>query len=125
MLALDIMTGSVAWSVFGDEALHSNSTPAEVMAAANSLGQNNDYLLTSLFLGTFSTVLGGYIAARLAKNLPLFNACAVGVVGIAIGILLCEQSDSPGWFNALGYLSTIPAAIVGGWLARNEKRPGP
>jgi hypothetical protein len=83
------------------------------------------YLLANLLLGTFSTVLGGYIAARIAKSLPLFNACAVGVVGIAAAILLGGQSDSPWWFNAVGYLTTIPAAIVGGWLARRESKKGP
>ena len=52
-------------------------------------------LFASLLIGTFSTVLGGYIVARIAKNLPLFNACAVGVVGIAAAVLLGGQSESP------------------------------
>ena len=81
-------------------------------------------LFASLLIGTFSTVLGGYIVARIAKNIPLFNACAVGVVGIAAAVLLGGQSESPWLFNAFGYLSMIPKAIVGGWLARRESKQG-
>ena len=125
MLAIDILTGIASFAFFAGDSLPSGPTQDEILVVANVIGQNSDYLLASLLLGTFSTVLGGYIAARIAKNLPLFNAFAVGVVGIAAAILLGGQSDSPWWFSAFGYISTIPAAIVGGWLARRESKKGP
>lgn len=124
MLALDILTSILLFTVFGADALSSGATQDEITAVGKIIEQNDGYLLASLLLGTFSTVLGGYIAARIAKNLPLFNAFAVGVVGIAAAILLGGQSDSPWWFSAFGYFSTIPAAIVGGWLARRESKKG-
>ena len=125
MLVLDIVAGIFSFTFFAADSLTSGATQDEILAVTKVIGQNSDYLLTSLLLGTFSTVLGGYIAARIAKNLPLFNAFAVGVVGIAAAILLGGQSDSPWWFSAFGYISTIPAAIVGGWLARCESKKGP
>ena len=124
MLALDLLTGIVSFTFFTGDALSSEATQSEISAAATAIEQNSEYLLASLLLGTFSTVLGGYIAARLARKLPLFNACAVGVVGIAAAVLLGGSSDSPGWFSAFGYLSTIPAAIIGGWLERRESNQG-
>jgi len=124
MLALDILTGITSFTFFAGDSLTSGATQDEISAVAKVIEQNSDYLLASLLLGTFSTVLGGYLAARIAKNLPLFNACAVGVVGIAAAILLGGQSDGPWWFSAFGYISTIPAAIVGGWLARRESKTG-
>lgn len=122
ILALDIVTGVAMFTFFAGNTLTSGATQEEISAVANVIEHNSDFLLASLLLGTFSTVLGGYIAARIAKNLPLFNAFAVGVVGIAAAILLGGQNGSPGWFNAVGYISTIPAAIVGGWLARCESQ---
>ncbi len=125
MLALDILSGIAAFTFFAGDSLTSGATLDEISAVAKVIEQNSGYLLASLLLGTFSTVLGGYIAARFAKHLPLFNACAVGVVGIAAAILLGDSSESPWWFSAFGYLSTIPAAILGGWLARRESNQGP
>jgi len=120
MLALDILTGVAIFTFFAGDSLASGATQDEISAVAKVIEQNSDYLLASLLLGTFSTVLGGFIAARIAKNLPLFNAFAVGLVGIAAAILLEGESESPWLFSAAGYISTIPAAIVGGWLARRE-----
>lgn len=103
MLALDLLTGIASFTFFAGDALSSGANQDEISAAAKVIEQNSDYLLASLLLGTFSTVLGGYVAARLAKKLPLFNACAVGVIGMAAGVLLGGQGDSPGWFSAVGY----------------------
>ncbi|NMM12473.1 MAG: hypothetical protein HHJ17_02870 [Rhodoferax sp.] len=124
MLALDLLTGVVSFIVFSGDSLTSGATQSEITAAGKIIEQNDGYLLFGLLLGSLSTVIGGYIAARIARNLPLFNAFAVGVVGIAAGILLGGQSESPEWFNAVGYISTIPAAIAGGWLARNTMKQG-
>jgi len=122
MFILDILTGSLLFSIFGGDSLTSGATQAEIEAVGAIIDQNDSYLLASLLLGTFSTVLGGYVAARIAKRLPLFNACAVGWFGIFLGILLGGSGDSPWWFNAIGYISTIPMAIVGGLLARTSMK---
>ena len=126
MLALDILSSILLFSVFGGDALSSGATQEEITAVSNIVAQNDGYLLAGMFLGSFSTVLGAYIAARIANNLPLFIALAVGVVGIVVAALLGDGSnESPMWFSAFGYISTVPMALVGGWLARRESKPGP
>ena len=125
MLAVDFLSSILLFSVFGGEALTAGATQDEITAVGKIIEQNDGYLLAGMLLGTFSTVLGGYIAARMAKHLPLFNAFAVGVVGIAAAVLLGGgSSERPEWFSAFGYISTIPAAIVGGWLTRLESKHG-
>lgn len=124
MLMLDVMTGIVSFVVFSGDALPAGATQDEIRAVAEVVAQSDGYLLVGLVLGTFSTVLGGYVAARVAKNLPLLNACAVGVVGIAVGALIGGQGESPWWFDAIGYLSTVPAAIVGGFLGKRAMKTG-
>ena len=72
--------------------------------------QSSLFLMTSLLYGTGTTVFGGYVAARLARAFPYFNALAVGAIGIVLGLLLA--SEAPWWADALAYL---PDALDKGW----------
>ena len=89
---------------------------------AEMVQQNDAYLLCALVFGTLTTVLGGYVTARLAQQLPLLNALALGLLGICIGVLLGNPGQSPLWFDALGFLFVIPAAIFGGVLGRRARK---
>lgn len=124
MIALDMLTGVVSYVVFGGDALQPGATQEEIRAVAELVQQSDAYLLTALIFGTLTTVLGGYVTARLARQLPLLNACALGVIGICVGLLLSGPGQSPLWFDAIGYISVIPAAIVGGVLGRRARKTG-
>ncbi len=113
-LALDVVGGMVLLALFGD-GLDPNLPPEQLNAAILVVLQGTGFLLASLVYGTATTVLGGYIAARLARAYPYFNALAVGVLGIVLGLLL--SSGAPWWLDALGYLTAVPAALLGGHLA--------
>ena len=76
-------------------------------------------LLYSLFLGTISTIIGGYIAARYAKEALYLNAGIIGLFGIVIGLLI--NSEFPLWFNIIGYTTVVPAALIGGYFATTRK----
>ncbi len=121
MIALDLLTGVVSYIVFGGDALQPGATPEDIRTVAERLQQNDGYLLTALVFGTATTVLGGYVTARMARQLPLLNACALGIVGVAIGLVLSGPGDSPLWFDAIGYLVIVPAAIVGGYLGKRAR----
>ena len=118
MIALDILTGVVSYMVFGGDTLQPGASQIEIKAMAESLQQNDGYLLTALAFGIATTVLGGFVTARLAQQLPLLNACALGVVGVVIGLVLSGPADSPLWFEVIGYIAVVPAAIYGGYLAK-------
>ena len=118
MIALDIFTGVVSYMVFGGDTLQPGASQIEIKAMAESLQQNDGYLLTALAFGIATTVLGGFVTARLAPHLPLLNACALGVVGVVIGLVLSGPADSPLWFEVIGYMAVVPAAIYGGYLAK-------
>lgn len=79
---------------------------------------STNFLLGSIILGTLSTMVGGYLAARIAKKEPYWNAGAIGVLGIVLGLLLAK--DYPLWFNVVGFLLALPAALLGGHLARSR-----
>ena len=121
MIALDLLTGVVSYMVFGDDALQAGATPQDIRAMAELLQQNDAYLVTALVFGIATTVLGGYVTARLARQVPLLNACALGIVGVLLGLSLSGPADSPVWFNAIGYIAIVPAAIFGGYLGRRAR----
>jgi hypothetical protein len=118
-LLLGLVGSSLVTAAFSSE-LDSNMGPEQVSAA---LLQHTDFLLVLLFLDAITTVIGGYVAARLARGYPYFNALAIGLLGIALGIVLeLLGSDVPGWVDAISYIVAVPAALFGGNLAkpRNE-----
>ena len=124
MIALDLLTGVVSYFLFGGDALRAGATQDEIRAVAELLRQNDGYLLTALVFGTLTTVLGGYVTARLARQVPLLNACALGVLGIGIGIVMGGPGQNPLWFDAIGTLAIVPAAIAGGFLGRRARKTG-
>ncbi|MET0335183.1 MAG: hypothetical protein ABW190_12995 [Rhizobacter sp.] len=117
-LALDVVGSVVLVSGFGAR-LDSGMTPEQVNEAVKAVTQGAGFMLASLVYGTATTVFGGHVAARLARGFPYFNALAVGVLGIVLGLLLSD--DAPFWFSAAAYLLSVPAALWGGHLAQQRR----
>lgn len=118
-LALDVFGSFVLVSAFGVR-LSEGMTPEQIEAAVKEVTQRGSFMLAGFLYGGATTVFGGYIAARLARAYPYFNALAIGALGIVLGLLL--KSEAPWWFDALAWLLSIPAAVLGGHLAvrRNQ-----
>jgi len=87
VLGVDILSGMVLAQMFGGPGFDSNLSQEEIRRAYQVLMQDVRYLTLGLILGTASTVLGGYLAARLARSMPYYNALAFGVLGMLIGII--------------------------------------
>ena len=121
MLALDTLGGMILTIFFASQSLHENTTPEQTRATVEAMNQSSGFLLSALAYGTITTILGGYLAARLAKRLPYFNAGALGLASVAVGILL--SGSSPLWFDMVGFFVTLPAALFGGHLAKREATP--
>ncbi len=89
---------------------------AEIMARMHSFSG----LLLMLIIGLGSTVLGGYAAGRTAKRAELLNGAAVAALGIILGLFL-RDPGVPRWYEVISFLTTIPAGMGGGYLAREGK----
>ncbi len=87
--------------------------------ALDRLGQSWPFLLISMVVGGGCTVLGGYVAGRIARHSFLKHALAAGGLSLALGILLFRSDDGPyaGIVAILGYGLHLPLALLGGWLA--------
>jgi hypothetical protein len=121
VFGIDFFTSVLVLGAFSD--LAANATPEQVRAALPELYSNTGYVTWTLILGTASTVVGGYLTARLVRSVPYFNALAFGVLGVLIGILM--STDVPTWLRVIGNLPTIPAALVGAYLRIRGQRTTP
>lgn len=120
VIGIDLLSQLMLVAVFGERLV--NPTDAEIEAATAALYANRSFMTAVLIVGTVSTVVGGYLVARLAGRLPYFNALAFGVFGILLGLLM-PSSDLPRWFIIMSVLLTIPAALLGAWLSKRHGAP--
>lgn len=80
-----------------------------------------------VFSEFFATMLGGYTAARIAKHSELKHALAVGILleSVAIMDTYITPHYFPMWYSIIWLSTTIPAAVLGGYLrACSVKREG-
>jgi hypothetical protein len=100
-------------------ALSIGSPYASVQEMMAHLMRDWSFLMTSLLVGSACTVLGGYVAGRLAGHSFVKHALAAGLVSLAIGVLIFPPDDGPysGIMSLLGYGTHLPLAALGGWLA--------
>lgn len=116
VLGIDIVSSLVLSTLFGGPAMDSGMSEDEWRRAFQVLLQDVRYLTLGLILGTASTVLGGYLAARLAGSTPYYNALAFGVLGLLISLF--TSGEVPTWLVVVGSLLTLPAALLGGHFAK-------
>lgn len=70
-------------------------------------------------VGSMSTCLGGYVAARMAKGFPLRHAFAVGMASLLTGLVptVLVPDAQPLWTSVAGLVVAIPAALLGGAMS--------
>ncbi|MGH8617484.1 MAG: hypothetical protein ACREUW_07305 [Burkholderiales bacterium] len=75
-------------------------------------------------IGGGCTVLGGYVAARIANRTELNVALMFGICSLVAGELLSlgMGDQSSALEHTVFLVVTIPAAIFGGWLRKRGKR---
>ena len=120
VFGIDFVSGMVLTSIFSGPM--TNATEEQMRAAADALLQDQGYLVGALILGTASTIVGGYLTARLADSVPYFNALAFGALGILLGVLL--SPELPTWFKVVGFGLNIPAALAGAYLCKRRASVG-
>ncbi|HWR72983.1 MAG TPA: hypothetical protein VN604_07420 [Nitrospirota bacterium] len=79
-------------------------------------------LLLGLIIGLSFTVLGGYLAGRMAKQIEILHGALVAVTGMTIALIF--RGGDPLWFDIAGFAGMLPAGMTGGYLALRH-RAGP
>lgn len=98
----------------------SGVSPAEIEAKIrNSFGIQ----LLTLVLGFSSTALGGYIAARIARDHEIKHGFAVGTLALLTGIVVLfvvpeSMSRVSAWYKAVSWIFILPSAVLGAYLRK-------
>lgn len=83
-----------------------------------ALAESTGFLLFLLPCGLAFTVLGGGVAGVVARRDPVWHALAAGILSLLTSILmLLGGHEQPFWFTVTGIVLTLPAALLGGFLA--------
>lgn len=77
------------------------------------------YRTFSLVAGLGFTLLGGYIAGRLARGGEIFHSGVVGVLNIIFGLFFINRHFT--WYYAVAFVLVLPAALIGGNLAKQRR----
>ena len=85
--------------------------------------QSGPYIMLSLITGLGFTMLGGYVAGRLARSGEYFHSGGVGLLNILFGLFIIRHFTA--WYNILAFALVFPAAVMGGHLAKKKKRALP
>jgi hypothetical protein len=116
VFGVDIISSMILFDAFDGPTLNAQMTDEQIARLLQPLYQDVRYLTIGLILGTLSTVLGGYLSARLAKSVPYYNALAFGAVSLLVGSF--TSAEVPLWARIVGLGLTLPAALLGGYLAK-------
>jgi CBS domain containing-hemolysin-like protein len=115
VFGIDFFTSWMLFAAFGGPM---SGSEEQVKSAVEAMTRDPAYLRAALILGTVSTVVGGWLVARIARRIPYFNALAYGLLSVVLSVLL--SGDLPLWVRVVGTILTLPAALLGAYFG---KRP--
>lgn len=108
-----IVIVAVVAALFAKPGLFADEQALE--AAFSSTG----VLLAGLAVGLLCTMLGGFVAGSVAKKAHYLNSGLVGALGLLVGVAFVGQS--PLWYDIVTFTAVIPAAVLGGHLAKGRR----
>jgi Na+/H+-translocating membrane pyrophosphatase len=88
------------------------------------MGDSGGFQMFSLLFGLAFTVLGGYVAARVANFRELWHGMVLGIASLVFGELYIAiaGADVALWQRMASWLLMLPAGIYGAFLYRKRKR---
>jgi hypothetical protein len=120
-LGLDQILSAILLFAFGHTEFSPDMSDTERKAFVAAVWNDDAFVLMAFVMGTATTVLGGYVCARIAKVFPYYNGLAIGIVGLVFTLLV--MGEAPVWYSALGLLMALPASIYGAHLAKSHLSP--
>jgi hypothetical protein len=81
------------------------------------------FLLAAAYRAVYG-IFGTYLAARLAPSKPFQHALVLGAIGVVLGTLgaIAMWSFGGHWYAIANIAMPLPAALIGGKLARFRSR---
>ena len=90
----------------------------ELESQATQLMENSFFLLMTKGIELGCMFLGGFIAAHEAQTWEMTHAGIVGAIILVIFSIFLGSAYLPLWYKVIGFLLTVPASILGGYVAK-------
>jgi hypothetical protein len=114
------------FAIYAALAVNIAQTPKDqVQSAVTAIMHRPVIYLTELLIGFACSVLGGYVAARIAKHDELLNACLSAFLCVAMGIwvVTTHKSSDPAWQQLAELVASPGLGFLGGYLRLRQTRP--
>ena len=76
------------------------------------------FQLAALIIGLGYTLLGGFVAASVAKGEKMLQAGVMGGISLLLSLFFLDADHI--WYDIISLLLTLPVALLGGYLATEE-----
>ena len=99
----------------------------EALAGPQALAANLWVRALTFAYGLTCVAAGGYVAARLARRLPVHHAAAMGILQAGLTMLAMLSpvgNHASRWVWIVTAILTIPAAVAGGVAGKGRKSTG-
>lgn len=103
-------------------------TPPDQFGAALAVVMHRPlFLAVTMLTGIMMSLLGGYVAGRLAKHDEMLNGILSVWLCVLIGIatLIFSPHNQPLLFDVLDFLLAPAAALLGGYLSFRQHKQNP
>ncbi len=99
------------------------ATPGGELAAAQAVLESDLWAVSTMIAGSACTVLGGYVAARVAGRAEYAFGVTTGLAVLIIGEVLSAGTDAspPLAMRLVGWVITLPLAMLGAHLRMLQK----
>ncbi|MDT8318038.1 MAG: hypothetical protein RQ824_08625 [bacterium] len=92
---------------------------AELEKSLITLLDGTTYRILSIIVGLGFTMMGGYLAGRIARSGEYFHSGAVGLLNVIFGLFFIGMYTT--WYSVTAFLLVLPAAVIGGDMARKRR----
>jgi hypothetical protein len=98
--------------------VHTLPKAEQAKATADALQNTPSLFLATMFLGMLCSVLGGYVAARIAKRGAVLNGALSAFLCIGFGVyaLVAGTNTVSPWMHAAAFLLSPALGALGGYL---------
>ena len=114
-----ISTWAVIVTAVTIASIQSKANTADIMT---EWANDRVYTLTMMVIGAVWSVVGGFVAAKIAGRDHIRHAAITGVASTVVALFYAElqyvEAGLTSWWVVIGYLIAIPSAAAGGYLAR-------
>jgi hypothetical protein len=129
---VDIVTSvilGISFAIYGMSKVNMSPLPKDGVATtmATAIHTNGPLYVAQLLVGLGCSVLGGYIAAWLAKRNELLNGALSSFLCVSLGIFTMASGKSSDrfWVQILLLVASPAMALLGGELMRRWRRAPP